>query len=449
MSEGEFPTTPPPDLFYSREERRQSGLALVQRQAGEEASLWWQVLSSARRTITMLRPWVDEGGALWPPSPYWTAALTAARVKQESGVLRIPVAAALDPAEAAGEAEWLAALAQHGSRPLGATPRCWQHGQAGRALLRARAGRQAPGIYEGVFQADDLPADLTRQFGPDSIWSASRLNRYNSCPFGFFVESVLMLEPLREPEAGMDAAQRGSLLHALLEKLFTWLADQQMALTPTSLPTILERLDAVCDDLFQDAPARYGFRPDLLWRYERRELRRMLRALLRWECEKDDTAFLPYRQEVAFGFQGVDSALALADRDGRTIYVRGYIDRIDRRTDGKLRIIDYKSGSTTYSTSAIIQGTALQSALYALAAEQQGAGQGVAGSAYLHIPIRKESGNLSFTGPVLEDETVQAVVKRVAVTVGLIRSGVFPAAPDRVQDGACASCVPNSPIFAA
>ncbi len=439
MSEGEFPTTPPPDLFYNREERRQSSLALVERQAGEEASLWWQVLSGARRTITMLRPWVDEGGALWPPSPYWTAALTAAHVKQESGVLRIPVAAALAPAEAAGEAEWLTALAQRGSRPSGATPRRWQRGESGLTLLRARAGRQSPSIYEGVLQADDLLADLTREFGPDSIWSASRLNRYNSCPFGFFVESVLMLEPLSEPEAGMDAAQRGSLLHAALETLFAGLADQQIALTATNLPTILDQLDTVCVDLFHDAPARYGFRPDLLWRYEQRELRRMLRALLRWECEEGDTAFLPYRQEVAFGFQGVDSALALADRDGRTIYVRGFIDRIDRRADGKLRIIDYKSGSTTYSTSAIIGGTALQSALYALAAEQQEAGQGIARSAYLHIPARKESGKLSFTGPVLEDETVQAVVKRVAVTVGLIRSGIFPAAPDRVQDGACAS----------
>ncbi|MGZ5149686.1 MAG: PD-(D/E)XK nuclease family protein, partial [Burkholderiales bacterium] len=55
------------------------------------------------------------------------------------------------------------------------------------------------------------PSGPTR-FGPSRTWSVSRLNAYGKCPALFFGQSVLGLEPRADPEEGLDARQRGSLL---------------------------------------------------------------------------------------------------------------------------------------------------------------------------------------------------------------------------------------------
>jgi RecB family exonuclease len=442
LSEGEFPGQPPPDLFYSREERAASSLPLVQAMPGDDASLWWQALSSARRELTLLRPWIDESGAEWPPSPYWTAALEATG-QPEGHVQRIPIAASWKPDEAATEGEWLTALALHGAHPIDAAINArWHAARMGHVLIQRRRSWRAPGIYEGVLHAPDILADLEARFGPGQIWSASRLNRYNRCPFGFFIETVLGMEALADPDAGMDAAQRGSLLHAALEGLFRRLGAKGLRLADIRLDEVLTELDEVCAQLFRTAPRRYGFRPDVLWRQEQVELRRQLVALMQWEWEEGDAGdYWPAHQEFPFGIDGHASALKLPSPEAPELYVRGYIDRIDRREDGKLRVIDYKSGSTLYSrTSDIPQGTALQSALYALAVEQLiGDGAGVAGSYYLHVPVRKRSGELKFDGPVGDDEVVQQAIERALATAAHARAGRFPAAPAKLSGNGCAA----------
>jgi ATP-dependent helicase/DNAse subunit B len=442
LSEGEFPSQPSPDLFYSREERTASPLPLMQPLPGDDASLWWQALSSARRDLTLLRPWIDDSGAAWPPSPYWTAALEAAG-QSESDVRRVPIAAPLNPDEAATEGEWLAALALHGARPVDAAAHIrWQTACSGHDLIQRRRRWRAPGIYEGILHAHDILADLVARFGPGRIWSASRLNRYNRCPFGFFIDTVLELQALADPDAGMDAAQRGSLLHAALEGLFRRLGAKGLRLADVRLDEALTELDEVCTLLFRTAPHRYGFRPDVLWRQEQVELRRQLVALMQWEWEEGEAGdYRPAHQEFPFGIDGHASALKLPSPAAPELYVRGYIDRIDRREDGKLRVIDYKSGSSLYSHSSdIVKGTALQSALYALAAEQLVAdGAGVAGSYYLHVPVRKRSGEFKFDGPVGDDEIVRQAIERALATAAHARAGRFPAAPAKSSGHGCAA----------
>jgi hypothetical protein len=295
MSEGEFPRRPDADVFYSSHERELHPLPLRQEHPAEDASLWWQVTGSARRSLTLLRPSLDENGAPWLPSPFWDAlvGLVEGLVVEE-----IPIAAPPRVEQAACHSELLVALACAGAAavPAAVPPvlhRRWDTSLRCHSVTTARQGWGRPGIYEGYLESADLRSELAERFGPRHSWSASRLNRYGSCPFGFFAEVVLKLEAHLDPNEGFDAMQQGSLLHAILEKTFAGLLKAGISLTASTQAQVLECLGEACLEVFGSAPQRYGFRPGSLWAYEQRELKRQLEALLSWECSEAGAARKP------------------------------------------------------------------------------------------------------------------------------------------------------------
>jgi RecB family exonuclease len=438
LSEGEFPTPPAADVLYSPQERAaEDGLPLREHVSGDDGTLWWQALANVGTSLTLLRPWLDEKGAHWPPSPYWQAV-----VDLFSGpvVHEIKVSARPQPAQAARDSELLVALAEDGAAltPPGLAI-SWQLAQRGAGLIRLRSGFTAPGPYEGIITDAALRAQLAQHYGPDHVWSASRLNRYNSCPFGFFVENVLKLMPRPDPEEGADARQRGSLMHAILEALYMRLAAANLAPMSDNATQVLAWLDEACAAAFVDAPQRYGFRPGPLWQQEQAEMQRQLTALVRWECDENGATprFRPFRQELGFGVRGSVPPVTLADGDGRVLRLRGLIDRVDRADDGGLRIVDYKSGSTEYFGTDIREGRSVQTALYALAAEQLLDGAPVVQSVYLHIPKRKTSGEIDRRKPDQAQELLTAALAAATTAADQIRAGRFPNAPSKRSGNAC------------
>ena len=449
LSEGEFPILPAPDIFYSPVERDHHPLPLIRHRSGEQASLWWQVLSSARRSITLLRPRLDEKGAPWLPSAYWEAALAALQDggRPAPGVtkLELPVSPRPTVDDAASPAELLLALAEQDAlRVPAALMEEWNSSQAAYQLARRRQSWDPLPAFEGFIGEADLLAALAHRYGLEHVWSASRLGSYGRCPYSFFAATVLGLQPMGDPVEGFDPMQRGTLLHAVLERLFHRLAQDRTALTGDNLDLILARLEQCCRDVFGKAPGRFGFKPGLLWDYEQADLRRMLSALLQSECEAA-AGCLPYYQELRFGIHGGDlPSLSLESEDGLFFRLHGVIDRVDRDPSGRLRVVDYKSGSTPYSQADLTRGLAFQSPLYALAVEQLLPESQVAESYYLHIPNRKPSGQLKFSGRAAEDETVRAAVERAAEFIRAVRDGKFPILPARPGSGqnACTRTCP-------
>jgi ATP-dependent helicase/DNAse subunit B len=437
LSEGEFPRPPEADVFYSPLEREQHPLPLRKEHPAEEASLWWQVIGSAQRSLTLLRPRLDENGAPWLPSPFWEALVD---LVEGIAVEEIPIAAPPQPEQAACHSELLVALAANGAQAVPAQLQTsWETATRCHRVTRVRQSWGQPGVYEGFLSAPDMRAQLAERFGPRHHWSASHLNRYGSCPFAFFAQYVLKLEAQPDPEEGFDAMQQGSLLHAVLERTFARLLKEGLSLTSENQELVLDCLEQACQEIFASAPQRYGFRPASLWDYEQSELKRQMQALLRWECaeNREQARFWPYKQEAVFGMAGSRlPALVMEDSDGSRYKIYGVIDRIDRDEDGNLRVIDYKSGSTTYSQADIHKGLAFQTALYALAAEPLLApGARVVESCYLLIPKRETSGGLQFEGRVIENESVQTAVSMALAFIRFARQSEFPSLPAKAAGG--------------
>jgi RecB family exonuclease len=438
LAEGEFPGLPAPDPLYSPAERQSDELGLLKPEPAASASLWWQVVSCATRQLTVLRPRFDENGALWAASPYWQEIVR--RAPWLHGQIEQPPAAGLPAAEdAASEAELLTTLAATGAAPQ--EPHLAGHW---RWLLQAqttsakRASWAPPGEHEGVLRSPGVGAILRRRFGPDCRWSASRLGLYGTCPYRFFARAVLALEPRQEPEFGMDSLQRGSLLHAVLENLYGRLTEAGLWPCPAQQEEILRHLDAACEAVFAGAPLRYHFRPGALWQQEQEELRRLLRALVKWECCQMGLAFHPYLQETRFGEADASlPPLTLKSQDGTSFLLRGIIDRIDQGGSYGLRVIDYKTGSSSYSRNDMAKGLAFQACLYAVAAERLLQVGPVRESRYLHIPSPDAGSPLVFSEGATQDALVQQVVDVAARFIQRIQSGLFPCAPAKACPKHC------------
>jgi RecB family exonuclease len=103
--------------------------------------------------------------------------------------------------------------------------------------------------------------------------------------------------------------------------------------------------------------------------------------------------YAPALFEARFGLEG-EPPLIVADGEDR-FALRGLIDRIDRTKDGRLRIIDYKTGGPSgYSNTDIARGKKLQLPLYALAAQDALHLGEVADGFYWHV-LRSEASSFS------------------------------------------------------
>jgi RecB family exonuclease len=224
-------------------------------------------------------------------------------------------------------------------------------------VLAARLADPPGGPFEGIAAA--LAPDMARRFGPDHVWSASRLEAYTGCPLRFFVETVLALQTDEAPEPGIDITQLGTLLHAILEDAYRDADD------PRDVTAVVASLREAAARRFAAAPTELGFRATALWEHEAAsllsKLERTVEALAALGGDWTPVGF-----EARFGLG--DSPAATFGRAEDRVLVRGVIDRVDRDPRGRLRVIDYKTGGSHLAASDLESGRRLQLPIYAIAA---------------------------------------------------------------------------------
>ena len=243
--------------------------------------------------------------------------------------------------------------------------------------------RQAyPGLDAGIRAARALDAEeatahhglvaprperLDPRENTDRILSASGLEDLGSCGLRYFYKYALGLRPPDDPELDPDvwlnALDRGSLLHAVFEKVLT--EAREAGLRPGTDDFTALALDVL------DREARRMERKvpppgEAVRRRELRELRADVRSFVRMVEEHDRN----WRAlELKFGLG--DRPPAPLELKSGTVRVRGAIDRVDETDDG-LVVVDYKTGSTSHYErrhGTFNGGRRLQNAIYTFVAE--------------------------------------------------------------------------------
>jgi RecB family exonuclease len=439
LAEGEFPAVLGEDPFLRDADRQQLreqfDVPLEPSIASAEAEFFYETLTRPSEKLLLTRPRLADNGAPWQASPYWEEVCRLVQVEPQTLTSEHRPA----PDQVASWPELLESLSAHPPQPrveawlAEAAPERQAALDAAVALLQARTrapdDERRPGAHDGDVTA--LGGTFARRFGPQHTWSASRLEAYRTCPFFFFVGSVLKLEPRAEPAAGLDARQLGNIYHHILEDVY----QHPTVSDPADLSQLLEALPVVAKQVLDAAPAREGFRETAWWDHTREEIEDDVERSLQALAELPG-AFVPHRFEAAFGLLG-QPALVVSDGEDQ-FRLRGFIDRVDRAPDGCLRVIDYKTaGPYVYNNSAVRQGKKLQLPLYALGARDAlGLGEPAEGF-YWHVRHAEASPfKLAKFGP---QEAMEQTVEYAWEAVRAARQGHFvPQTPD----GGCPSYCP-------
>jgi ATP-dependent helicase/DNAse subunit B len=368
LAEGEFPASLHEDAFLRETDRarlrqdfgelsRAVGLSLPSTLDSAEVEFFYETITRPTAQLLLTRPRLADNGALWQASPFWEelrrlVPVTPVGLTSES----LP-----SPTEAASWPELIETLA---AQPGLTTARAWaQQADPARWLalttaaevFQARSG-DGQHLYDGDLSA--AAAACAQRFGPTFTWSASRLETYRSCPLFFFFASVLRLEPRRQPVAGPDTSQLGNIYHRIFELVY------QAASDPGDHVSALAALPGVARPVLDAAPGREGFRVTAWWAQTRAEIEEDVRRSLLGLAElRGDWQPIAFEQRF-FDAQTLEVTVA-----GDSFRLHGVIDRIDRAPDGRLRVIDYKTGGpSSFKRQAVEAGKKLQLPLYALAA---------------------------------------------------------------------------------
>ena len=153
------------------------------------------------------------------------------------------------------------------------------------------------------------------------------------CPAWGYYQYRLGAVPLEEPVAGLDARQRGTLVHDVLETFWRNTNDQAglMALVANGLQTAIgEAIDHVLTAY--NANKKHEPLKPRQQALERSRLQRLMTRWLEMEATRDDPfTVIHCEHEFKHNIGGIE--------------VRMFIDRIDQLADGRLLVIDYKTGA--------------------------------------------------------------------------------------------------------
>jgi probable DNA repair protein len=151
-----------------------------------------------------------------------------------------------------------------------------------------------------------------------------------ACPFRAFAEYRLGAVTLDEPEPGLNAAERGTLLHAVLEQVWDGLASQEnlLRLSIDEEQVLVEA--AVAHAVTRMASARPQTFTERFLLLEKSRLTRLTHEWL--VLERARAPFSVIKPEA----QGSVTV------GGLTFSAK--IDRIDRLADDTLAVVDYKTG---------------------------------------------------------------------------------------------------------
>ncbi len=207
--------------------------------------------------------------------------------------------------------------------------------------------------------------------------SVTQVELWMRDPYAIYARHILGLRPLDPLDQEPDAAKLGSIIHEAMHGF--------VSAFPEALPSdALDRLLAIGREKFatlEDRPAAMAF----WWpRFEK---------IARWFVEREAER----RPELERSFSEIDGKLVLrAVKPAFELCARA--DRIDRRSDGTLMLIDYKTG-TMPAVKDVRLGLAPQLALEA-AIIRDGAFDGIAGAETARLEYWRLAGGGATAGEI-------------------------------------------------
>ena len=195
--------------------------------------------------------------------------------------------------------------------------------------------------------------------------SVTRLEQYAACAYSHFLRYGLeLLERKRFELASSDI---GTLFHESIDLCFRRVKEKQYdwhTMTNETRDMLVEECVAAVTENYGNTILGSSARNRYLAQRVEQITKRTVWALQQ-QIKKGD--FIPAGFEVSFSAADNLSAMKIALSESEALHLRGRIDRMDVCEDGGkvyVKIIDYKSGSTSFDLLALYYGLQLQLVVY-------------------------------------------------------------------------------------
>ncbi len=197
-----------------------------------------------------------------------------------------------------------------------------------------------------------------------TAFSAFSLQTLGTCPRRYFLQMVLGARSPRDPEFDphrwLDPLRRGAVLHRIYEQILRRAKGRMY-------PEDDEYLEMARRVVTRECRRELEYTPTPSRQLYRQETKNLAREAASFVAMLKSRPSRWMELERRFDLRGDDRLLIGPYR----IRVRGAFDRVDRTKDGRLVIVDYKTGASgNFRTSAVYDGgRRLQHFLYSRAAE--------------------------------------------------------------------------------
>ncbi len=224
-----------------------------------------------------------------------------------------------------------------------------------------------------VYSNEEIPLKDNLAGDSDKLYtSVSRLEKYNSCPFSYYVQYGLKAKERRMMK--LEAPDIGSFLHLVISRFSEDLIKDNLKWADVKEEWSNKKIDYLVEDIVENAS---GLPLKRTKRYE--YLKERLKGIVKrsvWLIVEHakESGFEPIMYEAAFG-EGDLPAITLNLPEGGEVVITGRIDRIDlleKEDKSYVRIVDYKSGSKSFRLSDVYHGLQLQLILYLSAIWEKG-----------------------------------------------------------------------------
>ena len=222
----------------------------------------------------------------------------------------------------------------------------------------------------------------------DFYLSTSGLTEFYRNEYSYYLRYVLGLQ--EELRLKPDARSHGNFLHRIFER----------AMKLPSNESFDRRLEQAISETSQEREFQAIYQESLEAQFAKEVLLDVARATGHILRHNRDVETI--QEEAVFG--GKEQAFVQLD-DGRNVYVRGKVDRIDRlKTSDAIGVVDYKSSLTQFNFPLFFNGLNSQLPTYLAALKKEG-NRDFFGAMYLEM-----------TEPIQSLQTVKTLSKAVAET---------------------------------
>ena len=259
-------------------------------------------------------------------------------------------------------------------------------------------------------------------FGTNIVTSVSRIEKYNSCPYLFFMEYGIKVKEREIPD--FSSREAGTFVHEILERIG---ADVESVDIDTVVNEVLARNSSLA---LKDSK-RYYFLARKTGEMVKRTMEIISHQMKSGEFRLSEFE-AQCNMQIELG-------------EGKLARLTGKIDRIDTYCDGHdtyYRIIDYKTGNKTFNEEDFNNGTSLQLMMYLDSVIKQNKNAYPAGAFYLNVKDRflkmdtdkdmtieriesETRKKYKFNGILLADvDIARAMDKNIGTSSEIIQAGV-------------------------